>query len=157
MLIVGVNTMGLWARYGLIGNAILLLGATYGLVLLLGRIPVGSRSPLSVVAGSVHAVLSPRTGRLAGRPVRPRRPHVVRHRITVLLDVPAPPATGRLPKALLAAPAPAPAPAPVPEPTPEPAPQPVAAQPPGPRRQVALSGVQALLAQVGTQPPAQED
>jgi hypothetical protein len=169
MLIVGVNTMGLWARYGLIGNALLLLGTTYGVVLLLGRIPVGSRSPLSVVAGSVHAVLSPRTGRLAGRPVRPRRPHLVRHRITVLLDAPAPPASGRLPKAVLAAPAPAPAPAPVPalvpapvaapvpQPAAEPAPEPAAARPAAPRRQVALSGVQALLAQVGTQPPAQED
>lgn len=138
LLIIGVNTMGLWARYGLIGNAVLLVGLTYGVVLLLGRIPVGSRSPLSAASGVVHAVTSPRTGRLAGRPVRPRRPHLVHHRITVLLDEPPPPAGKRLPPAVHVATAPV---------TPAPAP---------PRR-VALSGVQVLLARVGAPRAAQED
>jgi len=84
--LVAVNTMGLWANYGFIGNALLLTGAIYGGVLLLGRIPVGSRSPISVVVGGVHAAIAPRTGRLAGRPVRLRRPHLVRHSITVARD-----------------------------------------------------------------------
>jgi hypothetical protein len=149
MLLVGVNTMGLWAHYGLIGNAVVLLGVTYGLVLLLGRIPVGSRSPLSVVTGVVHAVLSPRHGRLAGRPVRHRRPHRVRHRITVLIESPA---TRPAPARLARGPAAAPALAPVPKPVPKQAPPPPAARP-----QVVLSGVQTLLAQVGARPPAQED
>ncbi|MDP9240456.1 MAG: hypothetical protein M3O55_07430 [Actinomycetota bacterium] len=149
VLLVGVNTMGLWANYGLIGNAILLLGVTYGIVMLLGRIPVGSRSPLSVITGTLQAVFSPHAGRLAGRPVRLRRPHRVRHRITVLLDQPAPPLPGRLPRVLPterpAAAAPKPAPAAKPEPT------------PAPRRPVALSGIQSLLAQARTRPPVQED
>lgn len=86
VLFVGVNTMGLWAGYGLIGNAMILLGVAYGVVLLLGRVPVGSRSPVAVLLGCIHAVSAPPTGRIAGRPVRIRRPHTVRHRITVLLD-----------------------------------------------------------------------
>ena len=91
-LFVGVNTMGLWANHGLIGNAMILLGVAYGIVLLLGRIPVGSRSPIAVLAGCVRAVNLPGTGRLAGRAVRIRRPHVVRHRINVLLGpLPDPP------------------------------------------------------------------
>lgn len=95
-LFVGVNTMGLWANYGLVGNAMILLGVSYGIVLLLGRIPVGSRSPIAVLAGCVRAVNSPGTGRLAGRAVRLRRPHVVRHRINVLLGpIPDPPPSVR--------------------------------------------------------------
>ncbi len=157
MLIVGVNTMGLWARYGLIGNALLLIGLTYGLVLLLGRIPVGSRNPLSVVSGAVHAVLSPRSGRLAGRPVRPRRPHRVRHKITVLVEA-APataPASGRLPNAAHPAPTPAPAPAGAPVRLPAAVPD-IPTPASNGRHQVALSGVQTLLARAGT-PPAKED
>ena len=151
ILLIGVNTMGLWARYGLIGNAVVLLGVTYGLVLLLGRIPVGSRSPLSVVSGFMHAVLSPRNGRLAGRPVRHRRPHRVRHRITVLIDQPVTPvAPGRLARVPTAAPAAKPATKSTAKPTTKPA------AAPAPRPQVVLSGVQALLAQVGAH-PAQED
>ncbi len=88
VLLVGVNTMGLWAGYGLIGNGLILLGAAYGMVLLLGRIPVGSRSPLAVVSGGVRALGAPRVGRLAGRPVRLRRPRRVRHRV-VISSVPA--------------------------------------------------------------------
>jgi hypothetical protein len=86
LLFVGVNTAGMWARYGLVGNGVLLLGITYGVVLGLGRVPVGSRSPLAVLAGTVRAVSAPPSGRLAGRAVRPRGPHRVRHRTTVLLD-----------------------------------------------------------------------
>jgi len=92
--LVAVNTMGLWANYGFIGNTLVLAAVTYGGVLLLGRIPVGARSPISLIAGSMHAVMAPRSGRLGGRAVRPRRPHVVRHRVIVALGAPTPrPAT----------------------------------------------------------------
>lgn len=84
LLLAGVNTMGMWARYGLLGNALLLLAVTYTAVLLLGRIPVGSRNPLAVLSGLATALSSPRTGHHAGRPVRVRRPHRVRHRIVTL-------------------------------------------------------------------------
>ncbi len=173
LLVLGVNTMGLWARYGLIGNAVLLLGVTYGVVLFLGKIPVGSRSPLSVATGALRAVTSPRTGRLAGRPVRLRKPHQVRHRITVLLDRPPAPVAGRLPAAAAHRAAPVPRskpkpkakPHPVPHPVPQqapqqapqPAPQPATQAAPAPRRQIALSGVQLLLAQAGNRPSVQED
>jgi hypothetical protein len=88
VLLVGVNTMGWWARYGLIGNGLLLLGVAYAVVLGLGRIPVGSRSPLAVAAGGMRALAAPRVGRLAGRPVRLRRPHRVRCRLVLLSGPP---------------------------------------------------------------------
>ena len=105
ILLVGINTMSLWASYGLIGNAVLLLGAAYSGVLLLGRVPLGSRSPLAVSTGAVHALTAPRTGRLAGRPVRVRRPHRIRHQVIALLEEPAA-APFVLPADLAPAPAP---------------------------------------------------
>jgi hypothetical protein len=151
VLFVGVNTMGLWAHHGLIGNALILLGLAYGVVLVLGRIPPGARNPLAVLAGVVHALAAPRTGRVAGRAVRVRRPHRVRHRITVLRPpVPEPPA----PVAVAGAPARRAKPAPVPvrtrRPTPAASPLPKAVVPAP--RQPALSGVQALLARSGSAP-----
>lgn len=93
-LFLGTRTMGWWARYGLITNVLLLLSLTYGLVLLLGRIPVGARNPWSIVTGALRAMTAPPSGRLAGRPVRLRRPHQVRHRIVLQPPAPAaPPAT----------------------------------------------------------------
>ena len=140
--LVAVNTMGLWANYGFVGNTLVLVAVTYGGVLLLGRIPVGSRSPVSFVAGSVHAVIAPRGGRFAGRPVRLRRPHVVRHRVTVALDpLPSSPRPARhLPavaKARISQPA---------------ATDPPASKPPAAAPKPGLTGVQSLLAQ-GRIPP----
>lgn len=95
ILFVGLNTMSLWASFGMIGNFLILGAVTYGSVLLLGRIPVGSRSPLSIAAGLSRAVTSPPTGRLGGRAVRIRRPHVLRHSVVLAIsDLPTPqPAT----------------------------------------------------------------
>lgn len=84
VLFVGLNTMGLWAHYGLLGNAVVLLGGGGVVVMFLGRIPVGSRNPLSVAAGATRAVTAPRSGRVAGHAVRLRRPHHLRHRVSVL-------------------------------------------------------------------------
>lgn len=92
VLIVGLNTMGLWAQFGTLGNAFALIVVVWSTVWLLGRIPVGSRSPLSVLSGLAHAFSAPRVGRLAGRPVRLRHPHRLRHTIVVALSAPPEPA-----------------------------------------------------------------
>lgn len=85
VLFVGLNTMSLWARFGFVGNFVVLGTVAVGVVFGLGRIPVGSRSPLSVGAGAWKAVASPQHGRLGGRPVRIRRPHRLRHSVLVQL------------------------------------------------------------------------
>lgn len=111
-LFLGTQTMGLWAHHGLLGNAGVLLGVTYGLVLALGRIPVGSRNPLSVTAGIGRALAASTTGTLAGRPVKLARPHHVRHRIVVLQTPAVAPKPAPAPQpAAAAAPAPSIAPA----------------------------------------------
>lgn len=124
LLLLGYHTMSVWARFGFFGNVVVLLGATYGVVVLIGRIPVGARNPLTVVAGAVRAACAPRTGRLAGRPVRLRAPHRVRHSITVQTGAP-----------------------PAPDPTPAPrSPRATVRVPPRPP---ALTGVQLILARAG--------
>ncbi|MGL5823589.1 MAG: hypothetical protein ACRCYU_01825 [Nocardioides sp.] len=85
ILVVGLNTMGLWARFGLLGNILMLGTVTWSVVWLLGRIPVGSRNPLSVATGIAHAIGAPATGRLGGRAVRIRRPHQLRHTVVLTL------------------------------------------------------------------------
>lgn len=163
VLFAGVNTMRWWASYGLIGNAMILLGVAYGTVLALGRIPLGSRNPVAVTSGALHALTAPRTGRLAGRAVRLRRPHRVRHSITVLLTDPPPPVRAPAPAGAVPAgrrhlrrgPAPAaPATRRRPAAGPQPAPPAQATPPSRPpaAARPALSGVQLLLAQTDTKP-----
>lgn len=163
-IVVGSKTTWLWGHFGLIGNTLLLLGAAYGLVVLLGRLPIGSRNPLSVTNGMVRALSSPAAGHLGGRPLRTRRPHRVRSRVVVS---PTPPSARTAPhQAPAAAPKrqrrrwprprwsrPAPSQLPVPvghgkglRPTPA-----TVRTTPTP----ALTGVQRLLASAG--PPRQED
>lgn len=89
ILAVGLKTLPLWARYGLIGNGLILAAVTYGAVLAVGRIPVGARSPLSFAIGAAQAVCAPRTGKVAGRAVRLRRPHRLRHQAVLLVQSPA--------------------------------------------------------------------
>lgn len=111
ILIVGVKTTSLWGHFGLIGNALLLLSVAYGVVLLVGRLPIGSRNPLSVGAGALRAWSAPGLGRQGGTPVRARRPtRVTRSVLTVTscspttLEVPDPPppaATAEPPPAVL--------------------------------------------------------
>lgn len=135
VLFVGLNTMGMWARYGLIGNMVILLGVAYGAVFAVGRLPVGSRNPLAVASGALGALTTPSTGRVDGRRVRLSRPQRVEHTVSVLLT-PQPPRWGHAP--LNDAPAAGPAAAPPTEaPTATPAGRHVHAQ---------LTGVQALLA-----------
>ena len=81
VLVAGAKTTSLWGGFGVIGNAVVLLGGAYLTTWVLGRIPVGSRSPLSVGAGALRALSAPPAGRYAGRPLRIRRPHLVTTRI----------------------------------------------------------------------------
>lgn len=151
VLVVGVKTMGLWGSFGLVGNALVLLSAAAGTVFFLGRIPLGARNPVAVVAGLVRAMSAPATGRLAGRAVRIRRPRQVRHRVVI--------ATSQPVEAALIAPEPIPAPIGEPaEPGPSRGSRPsahpatsLAIDQPNPQRPTgapapALTGVQALLA-----------
>ena len=155
VIIVGSKTTWLWGHFGLIGNALILLGVTYGLVLLLGRIPVGSRNPLSVGAGVLRAMTAPALGTRGGSPVRVRRPHRSRTKVVVTPDAPTladvqlsgstPPSRTKPrrshPRPRWSRPAPSQHPAPVA------APPPPRAHPD--RHPPALTGVQRLLASTG--------
>jgi hypothetical protein len=83
VLVVGVNSVSLWGKFGLIANAVILLSTAYGTALLLGRLPLGSRNPLRVGEGLVRALGSPTHGNFAGRPVRIRGPHRVPTRLII--------------------------------------------------------------------------
>jgi hypothetical protein len=150
VLVLGVKTMGLWGSFGLVGNALVLLSAAAGTVFFLGRIPLGARNPVAVLAGLARAVSAPTTGRLGGKAVRIRRPRQVRHRVVIATDQPIEAASA----------ASQPAPAPLEEsagtvPTrrrtrlgDQPTTPPAVDQPPAerPNPAPALTGVQALLA-----------
>ncbi len=151
VLVVGIKTVGLWGQFGLIGNALILLGVAYATTLGLGRLPIGSRNPLSVAQGALKSVSATPAGSYAGRPLKIRRPHKVTSRVVVahtdhtfldLVPAPAP---------VLAAAAPAPKPdrgrPRWSRPTPSQRPQPAPARPTTPP---ALSNVQRLLASSGS-------
>ncbi len=87
-IVIGSKTTWLWGHFGLIGNALILLGCAYGLVVLLGRLPIGSRNPISVGSGAIRALSSPAQGRLGGAPVRIRRARPTRSRLVINHDAP---------------------------------------------------------------------
>lgn len=168
VLFMGLNTMSLWARFGFLGNFVVLGSVAVAVVFGLGRIPVGSRSPLSVGAGAWKAVGSPQHGRLGGRPVRLRRPHRLQHKVVMqvaplpspqrtasLAPDPAVPATASATRTSLLSPAVRqrltrrprrPAPAPLAPTAPAAARRPSHQDEPAP----ALTGIQALLATSAT-------
>lgn len=88
VLLIGINTMGLWGRFDLITNSVILLGAVFGTIFLLGKIPVGARNPVAVATGAARASTSPRRGRVAGKPIRVRRPRRVQHHVLIALPTP---------------------------------------------------------------------
>lgn len=88
VLVLGSQTIGWWGQFELIGNAIILLGITYGTVLLVGRLPLGSRNPLALLVGTLQAFTAPRLGKLAGSPFRLRPPHVARSTLVVAHHAP---------------------------------------------------------------------
>lgn len=164
VLAVGYYSMGLWANFGTMGNYVVLILATGGTIFGLGKVPLGARSPVSIAAGVVKAAGAPRTGRLRGKAVRIRAPHQLRHRIVVCHPIPLP-TDVRLPDSPpVVAPAapvlevtiPEPTAAPAAAPTPTAVPTPAVVGAPARRRALRhpqLSGVQALMATVGANPP----
>lgn len=94
-LVVGLKTTWVWGRFGTIGNAVVVLGVSYGLVFLTGRLPVGARNPFAVGAGLLRALSAPSQGRLNGSPLRLRRPHRARSRVVIA------PATSTVPIVLV--------------------------------------------------------
>lgn len=133
-LVVAWKTVGVWGRFGLVGNFAVLAVATWVLLVVLGRIPIGLRNPLSMLEGALHAVTATPAGRVGDRPVRIRRPRRVRTVLTVHQPI-LPAAT----PAVAATPAAVPA-------TPVPAPAPSHAPPARPGVPLPLTGVQRLLA-----------
>lgn len=106
-LLLLAGTRGVWAQYGFAANITIFVVVMVGVVIGLGRIPLGSRSPLSVLLGIGTALCSPRGGRINGRTVRIRPPHTVTRR-TVVAGPPAPDAEPDLEVAPVAPAAPAP-------------------------------------------------
>lgn len=88
VFVIGLQTTSLWGRFGLIGNTGLLAVVAYGLVVVVGRLPIGSRNPLSVGAGALRALGAPTYGTLGGRKVQLRRPHRVVSRLVITHDAP---------------------------------------------------------------------
>ena len=82
-IVIGSKTTWLWGQFGGIGNVLILFGSAYGLVLLLGRLPLGTRNPLYVAAGILRAVSVPAHGHLGGGPIRIRRPHRAAARLVI--------------------------------------------------------------------------
>lgn len=77
-LILAWKALPLWGVFGLVGNAMVMLVATWLLIVGLGRIPINARNPLSLAEGALRALTAPAAGRVDGREVRIRRPHAAR-------------------------------------------------------------------------------
>lgn len=130
---VGTKTYDLWGRSDIITNALMLVGVAYGVAVLVGKLPIGMRSPVSVLLGVWRAFSSPGTGRYAGQPIKLNRPHRVTGATQIIPTGATPTAIHQADCADQVAVEPA---------VVDPQPAPVVA---GPRRP-ALSGVQLLLA-----------
>lgn len=95
-----VGTRGLWAHFGLV-NLVLLVGVPYGLAWGVRHARVEGRDPARAALGLLVLYSQPRTGRLAGNPIRRVRPVALRTRFTVT-ELSSP--DGAAPQALVAAP-----------------------------------------------------
>lgn len=138
VLVVGNETLWLWGQFGLVGNALVLVGGSYGAAVAAGRLPIGMRSPVSVGVGCWRALTAPAHGVHAGMPVRLPRASVVRSQVVVST------AAARRPAPTPADTAVSPVPAPVATP-----PAPVSTTARHPAAIPALTGVQRLLASSG--------
>lgn len=83
ILVVGTKTISIWGQFGLVTDALLLLGVAYGTALVIGRLPIGARNPLAVAAGLLRALNAPGGGTFAGSPVHLRRPHRAPSRVVI--------------------------------------------------------------------------
>lgn len=89
--IVGAVTMRFWGRWwnGLTSYAVLFT-LTLATLFALRLVKAGGRNPLSALSGVVSVLSGPQHGRYAGRSVKARRSHTVRHHILVATPCPAP-------------------------------------------------------------------
>ncbi|MEV8099123.1 hypothetical protein [Kitasatospora sp. NPDC085879] len=164
VFVVLIITKAVWAHFGP-GNVLVMIAVPWGLAFALRYARMDGRDPARALLGVFTYASTPRAGRLAGRPVRLRRPTLLDTRITVTPQVPA--AAGQP----LPAPRPAARPAAAPRaqqgarprriapagPRPAPAdPRPVTAARPsatgsrsGARTPAARTALQALLAELG--------
>ncbi|MFE7302541.1 hypothetical protein [Streptomyces sp. NPDC057579] len=69
-------TRGLWAHQGLV-DVLPLIGVPYALAVIVGRVHVDGRNPLSVAGSVLGLAASGGSGRMDGRPVRQRRSSAV--------------------------------------------------------------------------------
>lgn len=83
VIVVGGLTIGTWGVFGSIGNVAVLFGLAFGVVFLIGRLPMNGRNPLFALLGLYRMLNAPASGRYQGKPVRFRRPRRVRHQVIV--------------------------------------------------------------------------
>lgn len=164
------KTEFIWAHFG--GGTDLFFFLLFGFLLVwgLGRIPIGSRNPLSLGIGAGRALFAPSWGRVIGKPLRLPRSDRIRHQVLITLDPPNPSVVeeaaavraggdggaAAAARGATAQPTPAPVvdqpqPAPIPTPTSAPAPVPAVG------RQPALTGLQVLLATPPGRRPEQNE
>jgi hypothetical protein len=88
VFVVLLITKAVWARFGP-GDVLVLIVVPWGLAFTLRYARMDGRDPARALLGAFTYSSTPRAGRLAGRPVRPRRPRLLDTRITVSAQVPA--------------------------------------------------------------------
>lgn len=75
------KTIGLWGSGQIIVDLVFLAAASWGMLWILGRLPLNSRNPLIAATGIAGAASSPRRGNLAGRALTDSRFGLSRRRI----------------------------------------------------------------------------
>jgi hypothetical protein len=88
VFVVLIITKAIWAHFGP-GNVLVVVVVPWGLAFALRYARMDGRDPARALLGVFTYASTPRTGRLAGRPVRLRRPALCDTRITVSPQVPA--------------------------------------------------------------------
>lgn len=90
------KTTWVWARFDRVGDLVVFAVLVGAPVFLLGRLPIGSRNPVRVLAGAVAAVTTPRGGRINGSPVRPPKRSIAGGPVAIpAVPAPLPPAPPR--------------------------------------------------------------
>ncbi|MFC7182019.1 hypothetical protein ACFQMG_20935, partial [Kitasatospora paranensis] len=88
VFVVLIITKAVWAHFGP-GNVLIMIVVPWGVAFALRYARMDGRDPARALLGVFTYASTPRAGRLAGRPVRPRRPKLLDTRITVSPQVPA--------------------------------------------------------------------